>query len=58
MLTIVDNHGHGYPVAYFFVQREDTAQVADALTRIRQWNPHWKPKVCWLQVWTIPPSKY
>ena len=43
MLNIVTNHGHGYPVALFFVEREDGASIAEALQVLANWNPNWQP---------------
>eukprot|EP00983_Pelagomonas_calceolata_P077370 1153830-Pelagomonas_calceolata.AAC.1 len=44
LLSVVDNHGHGFPVAMFIVQREDSSTIAQALKLIKQWSLNWNPK--------------
>ena len=43
LLSVVDNHGHAFPVAMFFCEHETGASIAAALKQIRAWNPGWRP---------------
>lgn len=42
-LTVVDNHGHGYPACMFFIEEETSEMVEEALRVIKGWNPGWDP---------------
>jgi len=33
LVVVVDNHGHGFPVASAFVQREEQGQLAEVLNQ-------------------------
>ena len=43
LISVVDNHGHAFPVATFFCEHETGASIAAALKQIRAWNPGWRP---------------
>jgi len=45
LISVVDNHNHGNPVATMVMQREDGNSIAHALRILREWNPEWAPKV-------------
>eukprot|EP00798_Chlamydomonas_sp_ICE-L_P020379 gene20379-27150_t len=42
LLTVVTNHGHGYPAGMFFPQEETSEATAEALLVLKGWNPKWK----------------
>ena len=44
LMTVVTNHGHGFPVALFFVEEETTEMIAEALEILTTWNSGWQPK--------------
>ena len=44
LVTVVTNHGHGFPAALFFVEQETGEAIAEALRVLRDWNPEWKPE--------------
>jgi hypothetical protein len=44
LIVIADNHGHGYPIACAFIQREEQGQLAEVLLQLRNWNPTFNPK--------------
>jgi hypothetical protein len=43
VMTVVDNHGHGQPIAMFFVQEETGDSIAEVLRIFQQVNPTFKP---------------
>ena len=43
IISVVTNHGHGFPVAFFFCEHETGAAIAEALKMIQRWNPDWFP---------------
>lgn len=43
ILSVITNHGNGYPVAVFFLESESTVQIAEAL----EW---WVPNI--LRFWS------
>lgn len=45
LLSVVDNHGHAFPVGMFMVGSENAELIAEALRFFKAWNPEWDPKV-------------
>jgi hypothetical protein len=43
IINVVDNHGHGQPVAMFFVQEESGAAIAEMLQVFKELNPAFTP---------------
>jgi MULE transposase domain len=43
IINVVDNHGHGQPVAMFFVQEESGAAIAEMLQIFKELNPTFTP---------------
>ena len=44
LITVVDNHGKGYPAALFVLEDESEASITGALEVIKGWNPGWRPE--------------
>lgn len=43
VMTVVDNHGHGHPVAMFFVQEDTGDSIAEVLRIFKAANPLFQP---------------
>jgi hypothetical protein len=46
VMTVVDNHGHGQPIALFFVQEETGDSIAEVLQIFKETNPGFEPACC------------
>jgi MULE transposase domain len=43
VMTVIDNHGHGQPIAMFFVQEENGDSIAEVLHLFKEVNPLFQP---------------
>ena len=44
LITVTDNHGHGFPATLFITETDTSAMVEKCLRVIKEWNPGWSPK--------------
>lgn len=44
VISIVTNHGHAFPVAFIWLEQEDSRHIAIALRALKEWNPDWDPR--------------
>ncbi len=45
LLVVKTNIGQAYPVALFFVEKEDQVSITEALMLLAHTNPNWRPRV-------------